>query len=485
MKTPFRVLVAAAAAAALSPFASAQPSPPLPIAGCGVSSGPPVAPQIRLQTPARQGVVRRLGRTEPGGSGAIIAVPGSPLPPWPACAGDISGAISGEVIAPSQIGFAMNLLGEGFHLTSLSLHSDGSCAADGTADAPLPELDTTWTVDGSSAPLFLSQRSAAQGGGNRIDDASASFWWNGYQYAIQLAFVTPAERIPGAAADDTRAILRRAIAELAPGLDLSCFAQPKTGSWADLAALGIGDPRPAIPSGYAESDFSLTYLSTPACAAASPADGEVSLFALFENASGSTIGIGAWSLAGSSSYPGTIQDGLVAWSSGVYQFSVYGDGTGGPLASSVLVPIAQKLDPAFSADCSLQPVTLAPADLPALGFHAPAAPPGYAPTGSSLTGEVVGASCTKHFDFRGTYVLFWSFSSGEGFVITASADRVVSDQPGPRTDPVISDSCISWSDDLGTTFFVAGYSAVGAGGPGQSVLAAVARSMDPGLTIPN
>ncbi|HKB71719.1 MAG TPA: hypothetical protein VKH46_12815 [Thermoanaerobaculia bacterium] len=49
---------------------------------------------------------------------------------------------------------------------------------------------------------------------------------------------------------------------------------------------------------------------------------------------------------------------------------------------------------------------------------------------------------------------------------------------------MISDSCISRPDDPGTTFFVAGYSATGANGPGQSVLAAVAKSMDPGLTLP-
>ncbi len=481
-----RFLSAALSLGAMAAFAA--PSfgqsvfPPVPVSGCGVVTGPPVAPQIRLQTsPPR---FARSGRGS-GSSGGTVLVPGSPLPPWPACAGDIGAAITGGAVQPSQLGISMNLLKDGFHLTSLTLRSDAPCGPDGQAGPGVPVLETGWTVDAAGVPLLLSQQPQAQGSGNRLDDGSASFWWQGFLYAVQLQFVVPLEG-KGAlsSAPDSRQILLQAIAELAPGLDPSCFAQRKSGTWGDLAALGIGDPRSAIPSGYQEAAFQLDFLAAPACAPDnSGTDSEVSFFALFQSASGGFIDIGAWSLAGSSPYPGTIQDGSVAWSSDRYQFSVSGDSGGGSLPASVLVPIAQRLDPAFSPSCALQPVTLVPADLPALGFHAPAPPAGYAAAAVTLSGEIVPTSCARHFDFRGTYSLFWSFSNAEGLVVSASAFRVVSDHPGPRTDPVVSDSCISWSDDRGTAFFVSGYSAAGGGSPDRNTLVAVAKSMDPGLTI--
>jgi hypothetical protein len=55
----------------------------------------------------------------------------------------------------------------------------------------------------------------------------------------------------------------------------------------------------------------------------------------------------------------------------------------------------------------------------------------------------------------------------------------VSDHPGPRTVPVVTDACISWSDDRGTSFLVTGYSVTGGPGPSRDVLIAVARSIDP------
>ena len=484
-----RLALAAAALVPLSPSLAQTGPPGPPVVGCGIVTDPPVAPQIRLQTPPfRPGVVARQGGRGGSAGGGTVVVPGdpgSPLPPELACAADIGAVIAGDAIAPGRIGLAMNLLGDGFHLTFLSLGSD--CSVDVGSSQPVPVLQTSWSVDGTTLPLQLSQQPQADPAGNRIDDGSASFWWQGYLYTLAMPAAMPARAgTEVAAADDSRQILLQAIAELAPALDVDCFAQRKTGAWADLAVLGIGDPRPAIPQGYSAADFQLTYLSAPSCASPAPSHAEVSFYATFQSAGGGWIGIGAWSLAGSAPYPGTVQDGLVAWSSDRYQFTVYGGGSDGNAASATtLLPIARALDPAFSADCVLQPVVLSPADLPGLGFHAPSAPDGWVLTSSSLTGEVVGVSCSRPFDFRGTYSLFWSFSSSEGLTIAASAYRVVSDHPGPRTAPVVSDSCISWSDDRGTTFSVSGYSASGAAGPDRSVLVAMARSMDPGLTISN
>ena len=485
-----RVLLAAAAVASLHPLL-AQTSPKPPIAGCGVVTDPPVAPQIRLQTPpgSRDAVRSPQGRGASSGAGPTVIVPAPPAPPWPACAADIGAAISGDGIAPGAVGVAMNLLGDGFHLTSIALAT--VCGAAGGSPVAVPVLQTSWSVDGADSALQLSQQPQADSSPNRLDAGSATFWWHGYLYSLAAAGAVPVASggtgatTGGTGPDDARAILLHAIAELAPGLDLSCFAERKAGAWSDLDALGIGDPRPAIPSGYALSDFQLTFLAAPACAAPAP-DTEVVLSATFQSAAGGSIGIGAWSLDGSDPYPGTLEDGLVAWSSDRYQFSVWGSaGDGTPLSSPALVAIARALDPAFSAACALQPVVLSPGDLDALGFHAPAAPAGYALTFSSLTGDVVGSACTRTFSFGGTYSLFWTFANAEGSLVAATAFRVVSGHPGPRTAPAVSDSCISWSDDRGTSFFVSGNSVSGGPGPGIAALIGVARSMDPGLVISN
>jgi hypothetical protein len=399
------------------------------------------------------------------------------------CAADIGATIDAGTIAPDRIGIVPNLLGDGFHLTSLSL---GSECADKAPDASVPVLATSWSVDDTTNPLSLSQRPQTDPSGNRIDDASASFWWQGYFYALSTTFAAPAPVATGPSAADSRQILLRAIAQLAPGLEVSCFAQRKNGTWTDLSALGIGDPRPAVPAGFSAVDLQLTYLSTPSCAAAPAVDSELWLSATFQNAAEGWIGVNGWSLGGSAPYPGSLQDGFIGWSSDRYQFGVSGwTSDGGPFPANLLLSIAKALDPTFSVECLLQPVVLTPGDLDALGFHSPAAPSGWVETQAFLAGDVVAASCSRAYDFRGTYQLFWTFDGPGALVLTASAYRVVTDHPGPRTDPVIADGCISWSDDRGTSFFVSGYSVSGGSGPDRSVLVAVAQSMDPGLTIPN
>jgi hypothetical protein len=451
-----------------------------------------VQPQIHLPTPpVRHGKIVPLGRGgNAGGSGGTIVVPGPPIPPQPACAGDIGEAIAGAVIDPSRLGISMNLLNDGFRLTSITLRSEADCGADGQATSAVPVLETNWSATPGGQLLFLTQRPQTQSQGNLLDNGLATFWWEGFQYTAQIQFPVPIYGkgvAEGPGPDDAQPILLQAISELAPGLDLSCFSQRTSGTWSNLSALGIGDPRPALPAGFSESSFELDYRTTPppTCdVGTSAADSGVYFSAGFTSADGGTISIGAWSLTeGTVPYPGALDDYSLSWSSDAFQFSLYGDDNGAALGSSVLLAIAQKLDPAFSPACLLQIVTLSSADLPALGFHAPQPPPDYVLSSEALSGDAVSSSCARHFEFRGTYSLSWSYVNNDGAEISASAYRVVSDHPGPRTTPLVSDTCISWSDDKGTTYFVIGSSVTGASVPGKDVLIAVAKSMDPGLVI--
>jgi len=486
--------IIAVASAALTGLLSvrylrAQGKPPLPGpgTGCVISYPPPLQPTIRLQTPPprRSG---GAGRGSGASSGGIVA-PGPPLPGPASCQSDIGDAVAGAVIDPSKLGLSMNLLTQGFHLSAVTLRSDAACGNDGQPVSTVPVLETSWTADPSGEFLFLSQQPSTAPQPALLDPFSARFGWQGYFYALQVQPAFPRGGATGApqgeGPDDARALLLQAIAELAPGIDISCFAVQRTGAWSDLASLGIGDPRPALPTGFSESSFDLEFRTTPAagCPVAASPDSAVYFSAFFSGASGGSLAIGAWSLSGSAPYPGSSSDGSLNWSSGVYQFSVSGDDGGVPLGSSVLIAIARKLDPSFSAACLLSPVELSAADLGPLGFHPPAPPDGYAFVFSSLTGDVVAPSCATHFDFRGTYSLSWTLSGPESRIIDAAAFRIVSDHPGPRTDPIVSDSCITWNDDRGTSFSVSGSSASGGAGPDPTVLAAVARSLDPDLVL--
>ena len=491
MRKRAAIAVTSAALTALLPLRLSAAKPPAPGpgsgTGCVVSYPPPVQPAIRLQTPPPRRTASP-GRGSGASSGGIV-VPVPPLPGPSACPSDIGGAVAGLVIDPSKLSLSMNLLSQGFHLSAVTLRSDGACGADGQTANAVPVLETAWTADPGGESLFLSQQPSVDPQPDLLDPFSASFGWQGYAYSLQLQQAIPrggATGPPqGEGPDDAQAVLLQAIAELAPGIDLSCFAVRRTGAWSDLAALGIGDPRPALPPGFSESSFDLEFRTTPpaGCPAAASADAAVYFSAVFSSASGGTIAIGAWSLSGSAPYPGTSSDGSLSWSSDVYQFGVWGDDDGVPLGPEVLAAIARKLDPSFSPACLLTPVNLSEADLGPLGFHSPAPPEGYVVVFSSLTGDVVSPSCATHFDFRGTYSLAWTLAGPESRIVDAAAFRIVSDHPGPRTDPIVSDSCITWNDDRGTSFSVGGSSASGGAGPDRSVLVAVARSLDPGLAI--
>ena len=62
----------------------------------------------------------------------------------------------------------------------------------------------------------------------------------------------------------TAEVLRQLIGQLAPDLDQKCFWTTGSGDWSALAALGIGDPRGAIPSGYSLVDANSTTFNPPA-----------------------------------------------------------------------------------------------------------------------------------------------------------------------------------------------------------------------------
>jgi hypothetical protein len=427
--------------------------------------------------------------------GGAAPVGGDEIPPgFSFCAGEIGVAITGSVIDPSRLGIAMNLLKDGFRLNTVNLSAQADCGPDGSAAYAIPHLETGWTADPGGQQIFVSQSLQAQSQGNVLDNGFASFWWQGYLYTLQLGW-TPVPLLLGPGGerppfdDPFSQLLIRAAQELAPGLSIDCFSRRVSGGWEDLALLAIGDPRAAIPPEFSQTGFDLQYLTKPAAGCPvgpPPEESAVTFWASFSNPQGGNIGLSAWSLpAAPAPSPGSLDDYSLNWSSDRYAFSIYGDSGGAPLGRSALLSIARRLDPGFSPDCLLQTVSLADASLPELGFHAPQPPAGYALLSESLSGAVVSASCTRPFDFRGRYDLSWSFASPQDLALTASASRLVSDHPGPRTAPVVTDSCVSWSDEKGTSYVVTGFSASGAPGPGTEVLLAVARSMDPGLVIPN
>jgi hypothetical protein len=445
-----------------------------------------------------------------GGGGAPNTSAAMPVYP---CQGDISGAVTGSTIDPSKTGLTARFLTNGFKLQNLSLSADGGCAKDGMPADPHPVLNTAWVQDGSSSYVNVTQRIAAEPTANVLTPGMAQFWSGGYAFMVNASpAVMPAGRptaVPGAAIDsigggsssspvapdiapngpftggaDGTATLQAVIAQLAPDVSLQCFYRQADGSWADLAALGIGDPRPAIPAGYAESSINVRTFTPPGADCATPvAPNDMAGFdATFLQSSadgsfGGGIFINAGGAGGRDLQAGHLDGYGAYWSNGTYAFNI-GAKSNEPLGRDAIRAIALALDPKFDSACLAVTSTVTDADVAAAGFHAPSLPSGYSLDSVQLQRTELSPGCAGNAsDARTGYSLQWNMRAGSS-VISASANRVTGQgvQPGG-----ISSRGLSWSAADGTQYGVYGYTEGKDGVIAKDVLIAVAKSMDPSL----
>lgn len=432
--------------------------------------------------------------------GAAGVATGGDLQYWPYCPGTLPAGVASSIIDPAAAGLAMRLLGAGFELQSITLRAQGECDESGNPINVTPALDTSWIHSGSGASVWVSQRESDEVA-NFMDQWSAVVWSDGYVFQVSagggvLSYAKVAAEEDAAVSSlapdqvDTVAIqqaLEEAVAGLAPGVALECFYRVVDGDWAALAALGLGDPRGAIPSGFAESYASIHTLQQPAANCDAPALENTyapSLDASFTDARGGWIGVSAYRVFEAGVFPGAATPGSVYWADGQWQYGVYGYGSdGAPIDAETLTGIARALAPGFDEQCLAVDTRLSEAEVVAAGFNLPALPDEYTLQKSDFALNGVPSGCETGGDVAGGgYRLYWSYADGAGNTVDVSVTRPVpvADAPGQATSPgYLNEFGAGWTSADGTNYFVMLSAASG----DRDLVTTVALSVDPGLDI--
>lgn len=406
------------------------------------------------------------------------------------------GVMAGNGIDLAKAGFVPRLPSAGLAPLSASVAVYAGCDDNGQ---PLPNgeltLDTAWQHEASGLEAYVSQRKSATPAANVLRDGSATFWADGYRYDVNVnSYAIPAAIERGAPAQDlpsgpvadprVAGILQSVVSELMESADATrCFWTLGQGSAADLAALGIGDPSPAIPAGYNVSEFNITrYVRPPADCDASivPTEGTGFYAGWTRNSTPAEFGylgvsVSAMPEGYNDPWPGSLTQYGANWSNGKFQFGVYAKVEGG-LSVETIRAIARALDPSFNEACLIQERQLSAADLARLGFRTPVGPDGYAIIRSSTVAQEIGDGCPKPQGWEPSYNLSWTLERGPD-TIEASASRY-----GGSAEPAqgfIGPNAIWWTDTAGTHFSVNAYSRGVSAEVARADLIAVARSMDP------
>ncbi|MGI8926663.1 MAG: hypothetical protein ACR2HN_08470, partial [Tepidiformaceae bacterium] len=422
------------------------------------------------------------------------------------CLAPIPAALDGARIDPARLDFAITLLRDGFVLTGFAIRSDGPCDSEGkppeTGDAT---VDTSWRHVATGISVHVSQRVAKTAAANVLFDTNATFWRAGYQYNLGVDAYRIAIDIDGGPTKPTdaptgsgvaspsptgqhpeaAAVFEEAMGQLAPGLDRSCFYTQRQGAWGDLIALGVGDPRPAIPAGLTEQDFQMTFFAAPpASCGAAPLEEQGGAYASVNySGAGGRLSINVQFLPeGSRGGPGKGDETHFSWSNGRFQFFVGGDG----LPVDAVRAVATALDPGFANACIISLRHFSAAELKALRLRVLVAPDGYRLDGEYGSIQATQGDCSGVGGVGGEVIAFggynagWTFVASDGRgVISATIDH--QDASGaPAREGWISDHHgLRWSDGEGNS-----YSVFGEGGQGiRDLLIAVARSMDPALDV--
>jgi hypothetical protein len=381
----------------------------------------------------------------------------------------------------------------GFELLGATISSASDCTPQGQpTGTPRPVLMTTWRHAATGLDVYLTQAVTIDPVAPVLRTDGATFSALGYLFSayVNPYMVRPFESDrPVSPLPDPRAaeVLRETISQVVPGFDQQCFWTVAEGDWADLAAAGIGDPRPAVPAGLTLGERHITTFRPPAAGcdtSIKPTEG-LGLYAHWHSRAGDGASLGV-SVSGlpqgfDPGYPGYIDQFSANWSRGGLQFSVwYSTGREGDPA--IVRALARALDPAFDDACFIQQRTLTEADLPGLGLRAPTPPSGYTVVASNLSASDVAAGCARPDGFVASYSLSWTLQRG-----TETIDVHVHAAPdSPKSMPPsgwIGDYGLGWVSADATSYSVNGYSKGATPTVPRDDLIAVALSLDPTLDV--
>lgn len=446
-------------------------------------SYPVIGPRINgddEQSAADGGMAGRLSYPGPGNYGLC------PVP-----IGDVA---TGSIVDITNSGFVMNLLGEGFELRGINIRSEGECGPNGEEPTTgFMVVDTNWVHTASGYDVYLSQRVSPDEQANVRYGESANFWADGYIYSVNVSnwVMYPMERsatdiAPPPAIDDpqVQAILDAAIGQLVPQIGAQCFFTLEKGSWGDLAGLGIGDPRPAMPSGYSESHSNIDRFVSPS-ADCPGADLEPTLqsgvYAGFTDESGGWIDISAWPQYENVTWPGYIDDSGASWSNGQWSYNVYGYGNNGGLGRTAIEAIARAMDPNFDDACFIQ--TNALTDPASVGLGTVTAPDGYTITNTRHTVTDAPSNCAVDVEGYPHYNLNWTVDNGDNtYDVNANHYPMPEGGVGGEEHGYISDWGMSWGTE-GSYYSISAVSRGVTGVADREAMIAIAQSLDPSLDV--
>ena len=447
--------------------------------------------------------------------------------PYGGCPANITGVVSGGKLDPAAAGFQVNLLKSAFELQNVNLRGEGECDDQGKAKNPQVVLDSNWIHSGTGFMVSITQRVASSTPvADVLSDGGATFTSGGYTYSVYVnSYGGPipldskplpepvttsaasgsggsvsvgsgqALPYPGGQAQDPRVadVVKEVMQQLAPSLTTACFYQQTAGSWDDLKALGIGDPRPAIPQGLTEqyAQFIVFTAPPPSCNAPKLTAGSGFNASFGDNGAdpkgGGYLSISANSIPdGQPAYPGYADAYSASWSNGKFQFNVSAGGPNSGLGQDTVRAVARALDPGFDNACLMTNRQLTEAEFLALGFKKPAVPDGFSIGEWQFNASEVNGNC-KPSDLPAgagnSYGGNWSMSTAAGDAfIGVGINRQTNSPKDPTTGTgYISDYGLGWSDGNGTYFSVNGKAVDGK--VTRDMLIAVAKSIDPSLDV--
>lgn len=376
---------------------------------------------------------------------------------------DESGALNPDLAA-----FPARLLDNQFELTALRF---GDLCYEA---APTKMLETEWKHRKTGATLMVDQYPGTDLP-TRIGPLYASFSDEGSNFHVMSLSLFG---VPQGTVDQATAlrVTEIAVEQLQPPVPLSCFYRTISKDWSDLAALGIGDPRTAIPNGYAPFRLDFTSLEQQQHGCRStvsppPEEAPIQLQAMFSGPGSSLLAIFARSLT--DAVPDartTFGPGDARWQNDRFAFSI--NWAPEHVSDEEIRAIARALDPGFGSVCALSARRVEFSDLPPANLLEPLKPGGL-PAIVSGTFVIVGHSGACANETSNGFQARWLMEYRDrGGLVDVTALR---GEQMPTMRPLVLEDTLYWRRGDGVAFYVSGLKA----GFSHEELLDFARSVDP------
>lgn len=378
-------------------------------------------------------------------------------------------------VTPELAAFPARLLDSEFELTAIRF---GDLCYEPT---PTKMLETEWKHRKTGVELMIDQYGTSTMP-TRIAPLYATFSDAGYDFNIinlRLHGDLSPSGLPLKAIDAATAhrVVELAVHQLRPPVPLSCFYRSVAKDWPDLAGLGIGDPRDAIPNGYSSLNLNFTALERPArdCPPASPppsAEPEVQLQAMFSGPGSSLLAVFVSSVTPDDiESPATFRPGDARWRNAKYRYSI--NWAPERVTDEQARAIAKALDPGFGAVCSLSARAVSFAELQQPNLREPVRPGGLpaVTTGSFLiVGGSPGCASGAPRGFQAHWLMEYRDRAGLVDVTALGGEQL------PDMRPMVFEGrTLYWKRPDGMAFYVSGIKAEFS----RDELLAIARSVDP------